>query len=1075
MATSTVSLRGSFDSSEVVVNPPFTAGSRATIKGTLAVGSGAVVNDGVSNAEAHGFNAEAAHSNSFVWNGNRSQNYLSKGDGTFSLNPAQGKDGVFIGDRTLPEVIREVSPDVRKTLNTGTNSFMYPSDFSNTLRVVGTVSELTVEGGVVYVDGVESSGAGVFFRYGTSTDLQPSASIRQESVGKLVLHGDNGVFSDMPQMSDSTNSTEVATVGFVNRRVSQSMSNPSLESYDTTFATTKFSHDLISEYLDAIFSSTDSNGERHSVIRDKQQLLSTAMLLGSPDYSRKEELDATTLVSGYQFPEDGWLFIKVKTLDYVYSQVDNGSDPVPGTEYFTYDSGVWTSVGELDAFAPGTSYYTRSVPEYAQLEIGGSLGEEGSGTCVAFVERGEVETFSIPVARGSRITYVFGMDFLQSSFVPVTTVSEAGQHDLFDMKWLDYELPEDSLWMRQRGWEWISAVDDEGKDTLAAQAFEHLYMDAMNGSRISELVQLADGGRQLISYIRAADGHLVVLADSSDASSLDALKRIFNANGVAWYYVVDENARKFQLPHTSLAFNAIHMESDALPGSSSRGALPNIKGDFAVLGYNDRDANGAFTKTPTDHYNGYQAYDYGIRWNRVDFDASRCSPLYQSGVNYVRSAGTYAYLYFFVGGQQDLYRYVVSFSRTVDGTPYGVTRRDEFQSGRMFTLGSPSDYFDGEPPYSDFAGWVRNGSYAANVGETFQVFDDMQFTAAYNVKYRVRFWNTVGSLSLAAEYTIKGQEIYDANGYRVDRGKVYGDGGVLLKNVVVPPSATHVDGYDVSWVWSYADGSGTHESDAEITAYVRNGTSTVADYSTLYEGIGYILDVKAAYATQLDEIAEVGEDDQVVELIDNDAETEVYFNGYNSDVMVVETEGFSSEVASSAELGYFTESKTLYKVVDESFNPSFDYYTLKAQSDSCVFVMVGENDEFDPAETYYVRKSSGEMVVVAISQFFDGTKYYYRLDDSTIEKAVISSFDPTKTYYRLGEVAFNRENGISSFVEGVDYFRYDRYYPSSTNMVLLALGTDGDSVVVLDVSDGDEEYSDSWTELGPLLDVADWS
>lgn len=63
---------------------------------------------------AFGPNARAVHHRAFVWNGQETE-YASNGVSTFSLNPAGGAAGVFIGSKSLPQVIDEQIPSLRGT------------------------------------------------------------------------------------------------------------------------------------------------------------------------------------------------------------------------------------------------------------------------------------------------------------------------------------------------------------------------------------------------------------------------------------------------------------------------------------------------------------------------------------------------------------------------------------------------------------------------------------------------------------------------------------------------------------------------------------------------------------------------------------------------------------------------------------------------------------------------------------------------------------------------------------------------------------------------------------------------
>lgn len=60
-------------------------------------------------SEVHGVHAKSlsSHSYAYVWNGEISQYYSSNGEGTFSLNPKHGLSGLYIGQKTLADILAE--------------------------------------------------------------------------------------------------------------------------------------------------------------------------------------------------------------------------------------------------------------------------------------------------------------------------------------------------------------------------------------------------------------------------------------------------------------------------------------------------------------------------------------------------------------------------------------------------------------------------------------------------------------------------------------------------------------------------------------------------------------------------------------------------------------------------------------------------------------------------------------------------------------------------------------------------------------------------------------------------------
>lgn len=150
-----------------------------------------------------------------------------------------------------------------------------------------------------------------------------------------------------------------------------------------------------------------------------------------------------------------------------------------------------------------------------------------------------------------------------------------------------------------------------------------------------------------ITYYVGADTHKIVLSDQ-ESTVLD----IYNACGVAWYYIVDYTNIRFKLPRTKYGFTGLRDEV----GKYVPETLPNIKGtgyDCVSLGndttYANETSSGAL-------YAGNNRTAWNVRYasvgtddrSRLSFDASRSSSTYQDSAP-VQQRATQMYLYFYVG------------------------------------------------------------------------------------------------------------------------------------------------------------------------------------------------------------------------------------------------------------------------------------------------------------------------------------------------------------------------------------------------------------------------------------------
>ena len=104
---------------------------------------------------------------------------------------------------------------------------------------------------------------------------------------------------------------------------------------------------------------------------------------------------------------------------------------------------------------------------------------------------------------------------------------------LFETKWSDHII-NDISWLRSDTFSWQSGL-------VYTAAYNHLANDYTNGTSTTETV-----GSYTITYVLAEDGHKIT---TDEATVLN----IYNATGVAWYYILDTTNQRFKLPRENPA------------------------------------------------------------------------------------------------------------------------------------------------------------------------------------------------------------------------------------------------------------------------------------------------------------------------------------------------------------------------------------------------------------------------------------------------------------------------------------------------------------------------------------------
>lgn len=195
--------------------------------------------------------------------------------------------------------------------------------------------------------------------------------------------------------------------------------------------------------------------------------------------------------------------------------------------------------------------------------------------------------------------------------------------DLFDHKWADHIL-DDAQWLRADTFSWQSG-------TVYQAAYAHLVLDIDGKTLQSETIS-----GTTIQFYLADDGHKICPA--SQESNVTA---IYNATGVAWYYIIDTTNTRFKLPRTQFAFTGIRSSV----GKFVSAGLPNITASWENRGAS-ASASGAVNVT-TRSWGNRDASD-GQNSGAYTLDASRSSSIYGNSTT-VQPKATEMYLYFYVG------------------------------------------------------------------------------------------------------------------------------------------------------------------------------------------------------------------------------------------------------------------------------------------------------------------------------------------------------------------------------------------------------------------------------------------
>ena len=151
-------------------------------------------------------------------------------------------------------------------------------------------------------------------------------------------------------------------------------------------------------------------------------------------------------------------------------------------------------------------------------------------------------------------------------------------------------------------------------------------------------------GAYLLPYTVADNGLKIV-----SVTNAGMVQDVFEEYGVAWYYILDKTNTQFKLPRTKFGFTGYRDEV----GKYVEAGVPNITGGFGVHSTtgpweNIAATSGVFERVNKGTNGANPAGSSSSEWANADFNATRCSPVYNDS-DTVQPPATQMYLYFYVG------------------------------------------------------------------------------------------------------------------------------------------------------------------------------------------------------------------------------------------------------------------------------------------------------------------------------------------------------------------------------------------------------------------------------------------
>ena len=260
-----------------------------------------------------------------------------------------------------------------------------------------------------------------------------------------------------------------------------------------------------------------------------------------------------------------------------FSQTDGSGNPV--IKVYTYTSGSWTLT---DTIVPPAEYNGYMTITSKIWDISEQAGQQGGKVLWSHNQKTFTPYPQIISFDGANITNgsFQGVATLSNvstaptptndspnnqiatkEYVDNATPSGSYHPDLFDHKWADHIL-NDVQWLRADTFSWQSGA-------VYQVAYQHLADDIDGKTLQSETV-----GGTTIQFYLADDGHKICPA--SEESNVSA---IYNATGVAWYYIIDTANTRFKLPRINSDKELLNISAPVITAAEqmNTNGLPTLK------------------------------------------------------------------------------------------------------------------------------------------------------------------------------------------------------------------------------------------------------------------------------------------------------------------------------------------------------------------------------------------------------------------------------------------------------------------------------------------------------------------
>ena len=193
--------------------------------------------------------------------------------------------------------------------------------------------------------------------------------------------------------------------------------------------------------------------------------------------------------------------------------------------------------------------------------------------------------------------------------------------------WSDHQLNHPS-WLNSTTFSWQSGA-------VYQAVYAHLRTDTTGKTLQSETIS-----GTTIQFYLADDGHKICPA-SQESNVLS----IYNATGVAWYYIIDTTNQRFKLPRTKFGVTGIRSGV----GNYVEAGLPNITGSsYGYVSSANRGASGALKMSGGSAKDATGGGGWWVEGVTVSVDASASNSIYGAS-DTVQPKATEMYLYFYVG------------------------------------------------------------------------------------------------------------------------------------------------------------------------------------------------------------------------------------------------------------------------------------------------------------------------------------------------------------------------------------------------------------------------------------------